>query len=725
MSTPLRHAQLYPIPSRQNRYGETVRQVIADGWTTTFEFPFSVFSIHDLQVWVDNILYDRGYRVVGAGRRTGGSVLFDAPPPAGARITLKRHLLISRKATITVRGQLSVSGLNAEFDSQVALMRQIEGEVSRCLTWPPGMSFVGRSSTGQIPAGRPVLPFPQPGQALGWSDDGRYLVNRPSVLVRLAHVLEQLQAAGVLADLPSDIRALAQTPAPSLPSSSPPSAEGDAPTSASEGREVDPWTTAELSQHTASLSDEQAWTTQVLQTLQDTLQATNPEVAGPEFVGPGVAGHEVAGGRAFATPMTPVERFGEIIPSVYVRAFPGRMPHVLRLTRSSSATRLRESRRIKQGALVSVAANTLRDDFSPDGQTYYGWRIEGPATNHLGGDLKTRLESWRAQGLRITALAGATEIPSGEANLLQTGTAVGLEATTHQGSLISPSLSGVPDQGVPDQGVPDRGVFSVWMRRLKGSGAIHLTSDKGVTWHEVSAQVTEGYWSRVWAPMKAVTCAPGIRLDRARDAVAVTAMQYEAALGGDDPRPTSTIVPTSGQSGSGESGSGQSGGASIPLQRAGEVLRIEDISARMNAAQGTLYIEALLALAADDPQTLFSSSATPVAVEASIGDVSKGIALNVGGIASGFSGSTSSGQPVQVGVPFRFALSWHREGITAVHDGVVFCESQRGSPWTCQDMALGCQLRNGPTRFLYGWIRRCAIFSERLTSQHLVAMTRP
>ena len=104
-------------------------------------------------------------------------------------------------------------------------------------------------------------------------------------------------------------------------------------------------------------------------------------------------------------------------------------------------------------------------------------------------------------------------------------------------------------------------------------------------------------------------------------------------------------------------------------------------------------MEALLALAADDPQTLFSSSATPTAVEASVGDVENGIALNVGGIASGFSGATASGQPIRVGVPFRFALSWHREGILAAHDGVVFV-NHSGEP-------------HGPVR-IWRWGANCA-----------------
>ena len=514
------------IPSRQDRYGDTMRRVTADGWTTTFAFPFSVFSIHDLQVWVDHILYDRGYRVIGAGRRYGGSVVFDAPPPAGARITLKRHLLIARKASITVRGQLSASGLNAELESHIALMRQIEGEVSRCLTWPPGMAFVGRVESGrgdsgrgdsgnsravQIPAGRPVLPLPQPGQALGWSDDGRCLVNTPSIMVRLAHVLEQLQTAGVLADLPPEVRALARETAPPLP-------QGDRPTRIDEVREVDPWTTEELRKQTASLSDEQAWTTRVIQTLQDTFQETLPSMpltSGPLTSGPLTSGPLTSGpltsGPLTSGPLTAVERFGEIIPTVYVRAFPGQVPHVLRLTRSSTATRLTAprvsaSQGLEQGALVSVAADTLRDDFSSNGQTYHGWRIEGPARNYLDadqlgeGDLKTQLDRWTAHGMRVTALPTGTEEVTDPANVLRIGAAVGIEATTSEGRLISPPVSDVPD----------RGVFSLWMRRLKGSGAIHLTGDKAVTWHDVSVQVTEGHWTRVWAPMKGVTCAPGI-----------------------------------------------------------------------------------------------------------------------------------------------------------------------------------------------------------------------
>lgn len=666
------------VMSRQDRYGETLRRYVADGHTTTFFFPFSVFSIHDLQVWVDNVLYDRGYRVLGSGRRRGGSVVFEAPPPEGTRITLKRHLLITRKAGITIRGQLSASGINTELDSHIALMRQLEGEITRCLTWPPGVPIAGGgASSGLSPAGRPVLPLPQPGQALGWSDDGRYLVNTPSVLVRLAHMLEQLHTAGVLADLPPEIRDLAAMSAPPVP-------RGEVPTRLQEDRHAETWATAALQPHAMALSDEQAWTLRVIQALQDTLQDTV----------------EATQDEGTTAPLMAAERFGEIVPTVYLRAFPGRMPHVVRLSRSSGATCLN-----RHGTLIQVAAETLRDDFSPDGETYQGWLIEGTATNHLRSTPQGQLKNWRSFGMQVMDIPAPSTAFGSVASL--DVSAVGIEATTLDARLISPPLSDVPD----------RGVFSLWMRRLKGSGSIQITSDQGVTWHDVSEQVTEGGLTRVWVPMRGTTCAPGIRVARPRDAVVVAGLQYEASLG-PDPRPTSTIItPVSSSSGS------LSGGQSTSWTRDGDVLRVDDIRSRMTAAEGTIYIEAILGVAADNPQTLFSSSATPVAVEASVGDLAKGISLNVGGIASGFSGSTTSGQPVKIGVPFRCAVSWHRDGILALHDGIVFCESQRGKPWSCQALALGCQLRDGPTRFLYGWIRRCAIFPQRLTRQHLVAMT--
>ncbi|NKD76807.1 hypothetical protein HEQ60_03365 [Haematospirillum sp. H1815] len=618
---------------KAQRYERRFHRYTGDGITGTYPFHFRIFTPDDLQVWVDGEVCHEGYYVTGLGRENGGSISFVTPPAQGSVIVLKRHLLIARKAEIMARGQVSGQALRMELEHHLVLMQQLEEQIDRSVVLPVDV---------EAPV-RPVLPVPQPGQIIGWSEDGRRLVNGPDSFARLVRAVEELRAGS-----PPD------TVLPKVASATTGSTGALTPGGAS--KDEDSWKTADLVGGQASwLSDESVWAQRVLQRLHDRLYGS-------------VASASVQGSQLSAS-----ERFGPLVPSVYMRAVPDRVPYLLKVQQAYSATRVDRT-----GRVVSAAADAVRDDFSPDGQTYLGWHVEGPAKNLLGMDTANLLSQCTATRIKIfdgTAPA----------------TARVLEASAADGILLTSRLE-----------ASGPCVFSLWIGRVKGTGAISLTCDGGTTWVDITDRLAATGMTRVHCVAEAGPIQPGIRIAQAYDAVVVDWMQCETGRVA-----TSAIV------------DGPQGAF-----READVLKVDDIGIRLDEAVGSLYIEVVPGPEHPDPQVLFSSAEPGKVVEASVDTYEEGISVNLGSIASGFGGKSKSGIPVREGVPLRFALGWSDRGIVAVQDGVVFQMSRVGKPWTCTALALGCQLRNGPTRFLYGWVRRFALFPERLSDDHLMVMTR-
>lgn len=141
-----------------------------NGVQAAFTFPFAVFKIADLEVWVNQVRATSGYTVSGAGISSGGSVLFAVPPAQGVRLTLRRRLALARVTDFQTDGIIRAKTLNDEMDYQVAALQQVADDVSRCIQRP----FTS-GSTADL-----RLPDPAAGKAIGWNAAGTALVNDPA-----------------------------------------------------------------------------------------------------------------------------------------------------------------------------------------------------------------------------------------------------------------------------------------------------------------------------------------------------------------------------------------------------------------------------------------------------------------------------------------------------------------------------------------------------------------
>ena len=112
-------------------------QYVADGVLTAFTYPFPIFEEGDLEIRLDGAVRIGGATVSGAGSSEGGIVTFAEPPPAGARVTLRRRLKLARATDFQDNGVLRARSLNDELDYQVAALQQVADDVAGAVRLDP------------------------------------------------------------------------------------------------------------------------------------------------------------------------------------------------------------------------------------------------------------------------------------------------------------------------------------------------------------------------------------------------------------------------------------------------------------------------------------------------------------------------------------------------------------------------------------------------------------
>ena len=143
-------------------------QYAADGVQTEFIFPFPIFAPADLEVYLDGALQSGGFAVGGAGQDEGGSVHFDAPPPAGARVTLRRRLAVQRTTDFQEGGDFRAKTLNDELDYQTAAIQQLERQQERALALGPADADVAMVLPAQQARAGRLLGFDGAGQPIAY-----------------------------------------------------------------------------------------------------------------------------------------------------------------------------------------------------------------------------------------------------------------------------------------------------------------------------------------------------------------------------------------------------------------------------------------------------------------------------------------------------------------------------------------------------------------------------
>jgi hypothetical protein len=173
------------------------------------------------------------------------------------------------------------------------------------------------------------------------------------------------------------------------------------------------------------------------------------------------------------------------------------------------------------GILQSVAANTPR--FAYDGAgTPLGLLVEGARTNELLHARNLSNAAWT----KTNATAALTAIGiTGAANSASLLTATAANATA-----IQPRTLGAASR-----------VFSVFLRRVTGSGPVELTVNGGTGWTGVTITAA---WARYALIVTGANPSVGIRLQTAGDVVEVDCAQLESSFNPSSPIITTTATVT-------------------------------------------------------------------------------------------------------------------------------------------------------------------------------------
>lgn len=155
------HVKIYGVKPRI--------QYVADGTSSSYEFPFAIFKITDIEVYFGDTKQDTStYTVSEARHSDGGSVTFESAPESGTIITIVRNLSIERTSDFQEGSTLRAKVLNDELDYQIACQQQIAENLNRSMVLPPYATDSDVDLT---------LPTPSAGKAIVWNSDGTNLEN--------------------------------------------------------------------------------------------------------------------------------------------------------------------------------------------------------------------------------------------------------------------------------------------------------------------------------------------------------------------------------------------------------------------------------------------------------------------------------------------------------------------------------------------------------------------
>ena len=203
-------------------------------------------------------------------------------------------------------------------------------------------------------------------------------------------------------------------------------------------------------------------------------------------------------------------------------AMGGTLDSRLTFTRSTTATYINSS-----GYVTSAAIDAPRFDYDPTTLTPRGLLIEGSATNLLNWS-----ESF--------ATSGGTNNNWADTNLTRTSTnnisprndatALRITASTGNGTVISSAAMGTSAERT----------FSIWLRRVIGTGNIQYTLDNGSTY---TTQAITSSWVRYTFAATTAAQRVGIRIVTSGDSIELWGAQLEASAG------ASSYIPTGASQG--------------------------------------------------------------------------------------------------------------------------------------------------------------------------------
>ena len=146
---------------------KTSVRFVADGEITDFHFNFTIFSIDDIEIYLDSTLQSEGFTINKSTNSEGGNIVFNTAPSKNSIVTISRNLEVKRTTNFSESKAFRAKMLNHEFDYQVAYLEQITETLKRNINIP-----VYSDTTIQT-----TLPLPKPGKAILWNANGTALIN--------------------------------------------------------------------------------------------------------------------------------------------------------------------------------------------------------------------------------------------------------------------------------------------------------------------------------------------------------------------------------------------------------------------------------------------------------------------------------------------------------------------------------------------------------------------
>ena len=147
-----------------------INRSTGNGVTTVFPYTFKIISDADIEVTVDDVVktLNVDYTVTGAGVDAGGNVTMTTAPAAATTVIRRRNMAIVRTTDYQDQGALPAATLDADIDSAVLMVQQVNESFNRSLKIP-----ISSTASADLPA-------PEAGTVFGWNATGDALISVPS-----------------------------------------------------------------------------------------------------------------------------------------------------------------------------------------------------------------------------------------------------------------------------------------------------------------------------------------------------------------------------------------------------------------------------------------------------------------------------------------------------------------------------------------------------------------
>ena len=346
------------------------------------------------------------------------------------------------------------------------------------------------------------------------------------------------------------------------------------------------------------------------------------------------------------------------------------------VTRATTATRVNAS-----GLIESVASGIPRLDYYTSGGTAGcpALLVEPAATNLALHSRDLTNAVW--SGTTVTTAKNAVGA-DGSASGATTITATAASGTVLQ-ALSHASQSRV---------------FSAYIRRVSGTGAIQLTTNGGTNWDTVT--ITSSYTQVASVARTVASGTVGIRLAASGDVIEVDFTQGEVG-----PVATSPIATTSGT-----------------VTRNADVISVSGaVSGCIGQTEGTLYAEVDAVNWTNLGRIFVVSDGTTLNAISILFNTSNRFRLiiDTGG---GFAQADISSSSLSNGV-HKIAVAYANNDIAFFVDGVLVGTDTSATIPACSQIFLGKIGTSSSTNFMNDRIRAAALYTTRLTDSQLAALT--